>query len=135
LIVSQVHKFFYINSKLTVQNTVDYWIGEAFWKIYLCADRLGPSGGPSATPRWVSDRNYANHTFTLRSVRSRREHCPWPSSDRSISGANCPLIEKSEKTEGDGFGKNAFLASSRTVRGARIQNTLNAFFYRETQFG
>jgi hypothetical protein len=27
----------------------------------MCADRPGPSGGPSATPRWASGRNYKNH--------------------------------------------------------------------------
>jgi hypothetical protein len=45
-----------------------FWIGEAFWKIHKCVDRPGPSGGPSATPRCASDRNYAKLTFTLWTV-------------------------------------------------------------------
>jgi hypothetical protein len=41
------------------------------------------------TLRCASDRNIAKHTFTLRTVRMRREHRPGPSSDR-------PLVENPE---------------------------------------
>jgi hypothetical protein len=62
--------------------------------------------------RVSSGRNTAKHKLTLWTVRWRSEHRLRPSADR-------PVVEKPEKPEGDGFGKNAFLASSRIVRGAR----------------
>jgi hypothetical protein len=74
----------------------------------LLVDRPGPSGGSSATPVWASDRNYANHAFTLWTIRNRREHCLRPSSDRLTSRADHPVVEKLEKPEGDGFGKMHF---------------------------
>jgi hypothetical protein len=77
-------------------------------KNHLCADRPGPSGGPSATPRCASDRNYAKHAFTLWTIRRRKEHRPEPSSDRPASGADRPPVEKPEKPEGDRFGKMHF---------------------------
>jgi hypothetical protein len=74
----------------------------------MCADRSGPSGRPSATPRCALDRNYAKLAFTLQTVRRRREHHPGPSADCPASGADRPLVEKPEKPEGDGFGKMHF---------------------------
>jgi hypothetical protein len=44
---------------LTVRNTVDYTGQEKILEKYLCADRPGPCGGPSATLRCASDRNTA----------------------------------------------------------------------------
>jgi hypothetical protein len=89
-------------------------------------DHLGPSGGPSATPRCASHRNNAKLAFTLRTVRRRREHGPGPSSDRLSLGADRPLVEKPEKPEGDGFGKMHFwrprgpsMVHDRTIRGAQ----------------
>jgi hypothetical protein len=81
---------------------------EAFWKIHLCADRTGPSGGPSATPKWASYRNYAKLTFIRQTVWSRKEHRPGPSSDCPTSGVDRLLIEKTENPEGDRFGKMHF---------------------------
>jgi hypothetical protein len=55
-----VHKFIYNYSKLTVWNTIDYSGQEKlFLKKHLRADRPDPCGGPSAAPRWPSDRNTA----------------------------------------------------------------------------
>jgi hypothetical protein len=76
--------------------------------MHLYADRPGPSGGPSMTPRCASDRNTAKHAFTLRTVRNRSEHRPGQNSDRPASDADCPLVEKLEKSEGDEFGKMYF---------------------------
>jgi hypothetical protein len=60
------------------------------------------------TPRCASDRNYAKLAFTLWTVRRRREHRLGPSSDRPASGADRPLVEKTEKPEGDRFAKMHF---------------------------
>jgi hypothetical protein len=46
-----VHKFIYNYSKSTVQNTVDYPDRRSFLEKHLSVDRLGPCGGPSATPK------------------------------------------------------------------------------------
>jgi hypothetical protein len=60
------------------------------------------------TPRCSSDRNYAKLTFTLQTVRRRREHRPGPSSDCPASGVDSPLVEKLENPKGDRFGKIYF---------------------------
>jgi hypothetical protein len=64
--------------------------------------------GPYATPRCASDRNNAKHTFTLRTVRRRREHRPGPSSDHPASGAYRPLVEKLENPKVTGSVKCIF---------------------------
>jgi hypothetical protein len=74
----------------------------------MCADSLGPSDGPSVTPRCASDRNYAKLSFRLWTIRRRRKHHPGPSSDRLASSADRSLVEKLENVEGDGFGKMHF---------------------------
>jgi hypothetical protein len=94
-----VHKFNYNNSKSTVRNTVDYSRQEKlFGKYRLSADRLGPCGGPSATPGWPSGRtNAKTHVYT--------SDCPSTRADRPASGADRPVGEKAKKPEGDEFGK------------------------------
>ena len=47
-------------------------------------------------------------TFTLQTIRRRRDHRPRLSSDRPTSRADRPFVEKLDKLEGDGFGKMHF---------------------------
>jgi hypothetical protein len=60
------------------------------------------------TPRCALDKNYAKLAFTLWILRRRREHRLGPSSDRPASGADRPLVEKTEKPKGDRFAKMHF---------------------------
>jgi hypothetical protein len=68
---------------------------------HLCADRPRHQGEPQTG-------TLQNTSSTPRTVRRRSEHHPGPSADRPASGANRPVVEKLEKTEGDGFGKMHF---------------------------
>jgi hypothetical protein len=74
----------------------------------MCADSPGTFSGPSATPKCASDKNYAKLTFTLWTVRRRREHRLGPSSDRLALGADSPLVEKLENPKVTGSVKRIF---------------------------
>jgi hypothetical protein len=79
--------------------------GEAFWKIRPSTDRPGLCGGPSATPKWSSDRtNAKTHVSTV--------DCPMeeqaPSeTTRAPSGLRRGPSGRwgTEKPDGSGFGK------------------------------
>jgi hypothetical protein len=75
---------------------------------HLCADRLGPCGGPSATPECASYRNTAKSQVNTTDRPMEKRASSETSADRSASGADRPVGEKPENPEGDGFGKMHF---------------------------
>jgi hypothetical protein len=78
---------------------------EAFWRIHLCANRPGPSCGPSTTPRWAPDRNCAKLKFLLWTVQRREQHRPGPISHYPASGVDRPPVRNQKKPEGAKFSK------------------------------
>jgi hypothetical protein len=104
-----VNKFIYNYSKSTVRNTVDYPGQEKLFEknTYartvraLAADRPRHQGE-------LRTGTLQKQKLTLRTLRRRSEHRPRPSTDRPALGADCPVVEKPEKPEGDGFGKMHF---------------------------
>jgi hypothetical protein len=112
LIISQVHKFIYINSKSTAWNTVDYSGHE---KPFGNSPVRGPFG-----PFWRTVRNTKvslgqklckTHIYTADCLKEKR------ALPRTKLGPSARW--KTRKTQRWQVRYNAFLASSWTVRGAR----------------
>jgi hypothetical protein len=103
---SRCQRFIYNYSKSTVWNTVDYSGQEKlFGKNRLSTDRPGPCGGPSATPKWPSNRTAAK-TQLHTADRPVEKQAP-SETKRGPSGLRRGPSGRwgTEKLEGDGFGK------------------------------
>jgi hypothetical protein len=87
------HRVPYEPLKRTIPNNINYSGQELLLEISYCVDCLSPSDGLPATPRCISDRNYAKCTFLLRTVQKISEDRLTPCADRSALGADRPLVE------------------------------------------